>query len=160
MYQVDRTDLDILQHLSNNARISNKDLAEKVGVAPSTCLERVRMLKVKGVIKGYHADIDLNELGDTLQAMVIIRIGAHSKDTLREFYDHALNQAEVMSVYHLSGAHDFLVRVTTKNTQHLKDVILNAFAARPEVSNIETSLIYEQTQKRQFSKERYLIEEE
>ena len=159
MYQVDRTDLNILEYLSNNARISNKDLAEKVGIAPSTCLERVRMLKVKQIIKGYHADIDLSELGDGLQAMVIITIGANSKDVLREFYDHALAQPEVVSVYHLSGAHDFLVRVATKNTQHLKDVILNAFAARPEVSSVETSLIYEQTQKHQFSKENFLIEE-
>lgn len=160
MYQVDRIDLEILEHLSNNARISNKNLAEKVGVAPSTCLERIRMLKVKQIIKGYYANIDLNELGETLQAMVIIRMGAHSKEIIQEFYSHALRQAEVMSIYHLSGANDFMVRVATKNPQHLKDFILDAFAERPEVSNIETSLIYEQTQKHQFSKEHYLVEEE
>lgn len=160
MYQVDRIDLEIMEHLSNNARISNKDLAKKVGIAASTCLERIRMLKVKQIIKGYYVNIDLNELGDTLQAMVIIRIGAHSKNIIEEFYNHALKQPEVMSIYHLSGANDFMVRVATKNTKHLKDFILNAFAARQEVSNVETSLIYEQTQKHQFSKERYLIEKE
>ena len=102
----------------------------------------------------------MNELGDTLQAMVIISMGAHSKAIIQEFYNHALRQPEVMSIYHLSGAHDFMVRVATRNPQHLKDFILDAFAARPEVSNIETSLIYEQTQKHQFTKEHYLVEEE
>lgn len=156
MYQLDRTDFEILKLLSKDARITNKDLAGKLGIAPSTCLERVRLLNVKRILKGYYAEVDISALGATIHAMVTIRLEAHSKEIFQSFYKHALQLPEVVSVYHLSGANDFMVRVATRDTAHLKDFVLNAFAERPEVAHIETSLIYEQTQKHQIFDEPYI----
>ena len=156
MYQFDRTDFEILKLLSNNARMTNKDMAEKLGIAPSTCLERVRLLQTKRILKGYHAEIDITALGMAIQAMVAIRLEVHSKNVVEAFYKHALQLPEVMSVYHLSGANDFMVRVATRDTEHLKDFVLDAFAERPEVAHIETSLIYEQTQKHNITDQPHL----
>lgn len=66
MHHLDRIDLEILKHLSNNARLTNKDLALKLGVAPSTCLERVRVLRLKKIIKGFYAEIDVTPVGINL----------------------------------------------------------------------------------------------
>ena len=156
MYQLDRTDFEILRLLSKDARITNKDLANKLGIAASTCLERVRLLHVKRILKGYHAEIDTAALGVTIHAMITIRLEAHSKEVFNSFYNHALALPEVVSVYHLSGANDFMVRVIAKDTTHLKEFVLDAFAERTEVAHIETSLIYEQTQKHQIPESTYI----
>ena len=75
----DRTDFEILRLLRKNARIPNKDLAARVGVAPSTALERVRRLREAGVLLGYHAEIAPAAVGIGLQAMVDVRLARHSR---------------------------------------------------------------------------------
>jgi len=71
--QLDAVDQAILEILSGDARITNNALAERVGVAPSTCLARVKALRESGVLRGFHAEIDLGALGRPLQAMISIR---------------------------------------------------------------------------------------
>src|SRR5262245_13609423 len=78
--RLDRIDRTIVTVLQKNARTSNKDLAVEVGLAPSTCLERVRALRARGVIRGYHADVDREALGRGLEAIVAVRIRPHSRD--------------------------------------------------------------------------------
>jgi len=72
----------------DDARISNKDLAERVGIAQSTCLARVRALRESGVIRGYHADIDPRALGHDLQAMIAVRLQPTARSAIREFVAH------------------------------------------------------------------------
>lgn len=147
MEQLDRTDLEILDHLSNNARLSNKNLADKLGVAPSTSLERVRVLRLKKIIKGFYTEIDVAPLGITLHAMVAIQLAVHSQKLVDSFYKYAVQLTEVSSVYHLGGATDFLIQVAVTDTAELRAFVLSAFAERSEVNHIETSLIYEQSRK-------------
>src|SRR5918911_1241847 len=75
---LDDTDHAILAALRTDARIPNKLLAERVGVAPSTCLARVRALRERGVIRGYYADVDPRAIGHDLQAMIAIRLDANA----------------------------------------------------------------------------------
>jgi DNA-binding Lrp family transcriptional regulator len=70
---LDRTDLDILAHLQKDARLSNKELAAKIGLAPSSCLARVRRLERSGALHGYHAEVDARVYGVTLEALVAVR---------------------------------------------------------------------------------------
>ena len=77
--RLDGTDRAILQVLADDARISNKELADRVGIAQSTCLARVRALRESGVIRGFHADIDPRALGHDLQAMIAIRLQPHAR---------------------------------------------------------------------------------
>lgn len=76
---LDRIDRAILAHLQKNARLSNKELAAKVGLAPSSCLARVQRLTKQGVIKGFHAFVDPQALGIGLQALVAVKLKQHSR---------------------------------------------------------------------------------
>lgn len=79
MRNLDQLDLDILAHLFRDAGMTNKDLAALVGVAPSTCLERVRKLQQDGVLKGAHCEVDYQALGGHIQAMVSLQLARHSR---------------------------------------------------------------------------------
>jgi DNA-binding Lrp family transcriptional regulator len=132
----------ILGHLQHDARISNKALAGKVGLAPSSCLARVRRLERMGAILGYHAEVDPAVHGVTLEALVAVRLERHARATISGFERHALTLPEVRGVYHLTGADDYLVHVAVRDAEHLRAFILAAFASRPEVAHLETSLIF------------------
>lgn len=140
---LDQADVAILAALKKNARISNKDLAEAVGLAPSTCLERVRRLKEAGTIHGFHADVDLSALGFGLQAMIAVRLQRHSREVVTSFREYVLGLTEVRAVYHVAGADDYLVHVAVRDADHLRDLAMDAFTTRNEVAHIETRLIFE-----------------
>ena len=140
---LDRTDYKILSLLRNNARISNKEIAKKVGLAASTCLVRVRVLQSSGVISGFHAEINPASLGVGIQAMIAVRLLRHFKPDVDGFREHALRLPEVVQLYHVAGPIDFLVHVWARNSDHLRELAMTAFTAREEVSHIETELIFE-----------------
>jgi DNA-binding Lrp family transcriptional regulator len=128
--------------LQKNARLSNKELAAAVGLAPSTCLERVRKLRAAGVLTGFHAEVDPSALGIGLQALVAVRLQRHSRTLVEGFRAHALTLPEVVAVYHVAGATDFLVHVAVRDADHLRNLTMDAFTTRREVAHIETSLIF------------------
>ena len=142
MRPLDRIDRQIVARLQKDARTTNKELAAAVGVAPSTCLERVRRLSDDGVLRGYHANVDPRAVGVGLQAMISIRLGQHSRTRVEAFEAHALGLDEVVQVFHTAGAADFLVHVAVRDTAHLRELALAAFTERPEVARIETSLLF------------------
>lgn len=144
---LDRTDRALLAALQKNARISNKELAALVGLAPSTCLERVRALRARGVITGYRAEVDPAALGRPIQAMIGVRVRQHSRALVDGFRDFALAQPETMSVYNVSGAEDFLLHVAVESTDALRDLLVDRIASKPEVTRVETHLIFEQARK-------------
>ncbi len=141
---LDETDCAILRTLQKNARIQNKTLAEKVGIAESTCLERVRSLRERGVITGYRTTVDAEALGIGVQAMVAVQLRSHSRTTVEQFQRAATNRPEVVGCYHLGGRTDFMLHVAVRDPGHLRDLILSAFTTREEVQQVETSLIYDQ----------------
>lgn len=141
--RLDRIDFALLRLLRKNARLPNKDLAEKVGIAASTALERVRRMREARVIRGFHAEIDASAIGIALQAMVAVRLRQHSRAQLESFHDHLLGLPEVLAFYHVAGADDFEVHVGVRDSNHLRDFALSAFTERSEVAHIETRLIFE-----------------
>jgi DNA-binding Lrp family transcriptional regulator len=145
---LDRTDHRILAELQNDARLSNKELAARVGLAPSSCLERVRRLSRRGVLRGFHADVDPTALGVGLQALVGVKLQRHSLAAVRSVRDHLLSLPELVAMYHLGGTSDFLVHVAVRDVSHLRDFIVNALTTRPEVAHVETSLIFEHVRSR------------
>jgi DNA-binding Lrp family transcriptional regulator len=140
---LDRIDCKILALLRNNARISNKEIAEKLGIAASTCLVRIRALKLTGVITGFHAELDPASIGLGLQAMIAVRLSRHFTPDVEAFRSHVLSLPEVVQLYHLAGPIDFLVHVWTRDSNHLRDLALTAFTSREEVAHMETELIFE-----------------
>ncbi len=143
--RLDPTDIQIIRWLRKNARISNKELAAKVGLAPSSCLERVRRLRISRVLTGYHADVDPDAVGIGLQAMVAVRLTRHARSEVESFQGHLESLAEVVTIFHVAGANDYLVHVAVRDASHLRELALSAFTERPEVAHIETQLIFQHT---------------
>lgn len=141
--RLNRIDFAILAALQKDARLSNKELAAKVGLAPSSCLERVRRLREGGVLTGFRAEVEPRALGIAIQALVFVRLARHAREQVRSFRKHALSLREAIGVYHVAGQHDFLVHVGVRDANHLRDLAMDAFTSRPEVARIETHLIFE-----------------
>ena len=141
--ELDELDLAIVKYLQRNARLPNKKLAERVGLAPSTCLERVRRLLECGVLTGFRAEVDPRAMGIGLQAMIAVSLRRHSRDLVEGFREHALSRPEVLAVYHVAGATDFLLHVVAEDADHLRDLAMDAFTTRPEVGRLETHLIFQ-----------------
>lgn len=140
--RLDETDRAILRVLGTDARISNKELAERVGVAQSTCLARVRALQERRIIRGYHADIDPRAIGHDLQAMIAIRLQPHARDSIAEFTTVLRRRPEVLDVYFVAGANDFLVHVATPSTDELRRFVSEHLNRDPAIAGTETSLIF------------------
>ena len=140
---LNRIDFEILGHLQNNGDLSNKVLAHKIGLAPSSCLQRVRRLKLLGVLVGSHAEVDPDSVGIGLQAMISIRVVNQSRGSADSIVDYLSKHREVLAVYCLSGATDFLVHVGVKDTKHLRSLLLDELLRRKELAHIETSIIFE-----------------
>jgi DNA-binding Lrp family transcriptional regulator len=140
---LDRTDFDILDALQNDARLSNKQLAARIGLAPSSCLERVRRLREGGVLGDAHAEVNPEVMGIGLQAMVAVRIQQQSRQVIESFHAHMVALPEVLVVYHLSGANDFLLHVAVRDPEHLRGLVLDEISGRPEVQHVETALVFD-----------------
>ncbi|MBX3173803.1 MAG: Lrp/AsnC family transcriptional regulator [Gemmatimonadaceae bacterium] len=139
---LDSTDHLILAHLQKNARLSNKELAAKVGLSASSCLARVRRLERGGVLLGYHAEVDARSFGVTLEAMVAVRLAKHVRTAIEAFEQLLGTLPEVRGWYHLAGANDYLVHVAVRDAEHLREFVLSAFTGRGDVAHLETNLIF------------------
>src|SRR5205085_5689636 len=139
---LDRIDRVLLAALQKNARVSNKELAELVGLAPSTCLERLRRLRDRGVLRGFHADVDLVQLGRTTQALIAVRLRVHERAQIDAFHRHVIALPESLAVFHVTGADDYLIHAAVGDTAHLRTLVLD-LTARPEVDHVETRLVFE-----------------
>lgn len=140
---VDPLDLAILEQLADDARMTNQRLAELVGVAPSTALARLRALRRRGVIRGFHTEVDLASLGRPLQALVAVRLTAHNRDQIDAFTEAVRRLPGVLMVFHLTGVTDYLVWVAARDAQDLRDFVVDHLVTHPAVAHAETSLIYE-----------------
>jgi DNA-binding Lrp family transcriptional regulator len=140
---VDDVDRAILELLAADARITNQRLAERVGVAPSTALSRLRGLRERGVIRGFHAELDLAALGRPLQALIAVRLAVHAREQIDAFTSAVRQLPGVLMVFHLAGATDYLVWVAARDAQDLREFVVDHLATHPAVSHAETSLIYE-----------------
>jgi DNA-binding Lrp family transcriptional regulator len=139
---LDDIDRHIVRELARDARIANNALADRVGIAPSTCLGRVRSLRDRGVIRGYHADVDPAALGLPLQAMIAVRLQSHARSRIRAFVAEVAGLPEVLNVFFLAGKDDFLLHVAAAASASLREFV-ETLSSNGDVSYTETSLIFE-----------------
>lgn len=112
--KIDTFDRNILTAMQVNANLSQRDLAEKVGLSQNACWRRLQRLHSLGLIRGAHSDIDLPALGLDLTVFVMIRTRHHSKDWSESFRAHVERLPEVVDFYRIGGEWDYLIRVVTK----------------------------------------------
>jgi len=143
MSELDALDAAIVRHLQEDARIANNVLAARLGIAPSTCHGRVRSLFERGIIRGVHAEVDQARVGRPLQAMISVRLRPHARGHLTTFAQAMAELPEVLNVFFLAGADDFLVHVATAGSDELREFVVDHLSSSQDVAMTETSLIFE-----------------
>ncbi|MEY3561855.1 MAG: hypothetical protein RL068_1007 [Actinomycetota bacterium] len=140
---LDQLDRQILSELAENGRISNAELAQKVGIAPSTCLVRVRQLVHAGVITSFKAEIAPEALGLQLQALISVTLRAGARANLSEFMKQMRNHPQVIQVFFLGGTEDFIVHVAVKNSDEVREFVLEQLSNNASVANTRTNIVFD-----------------
>jgi DNA-binding Lrp family transcriptional regulator len=140
---LDSIDRVLLRELADNARISGAALAAAAGIAESTVSLRIRRLRDDGYLRGFHADIDLEALGMTVQALISIKLAKHVREEVEAFRAAAPNWPGVLAFFHTGGAEDYLLHVAAASAADLRDFVITHLAAHPAVSHTETNLVFE-----------------
>lgn len=140
-------DLVLVAELQRNARQTNRALAKKAGLAPSTTLNRVRDLERRGVINGYHADVELGALGRNLQALVFVRLQPKSHTVIDSFLEHMWNLPETIGIDLISGVEDAIIHLAVQDAESLQRVIIDQISSFPGVFDERTSLLFEHRQR-------------
>jgi DNA-binding Lrp family transcriptional regulator len=143
---MDAVDQAILRRLQRDGRQTNRELAEAVGIAPSTALERTRALRTRGVIIGFHAAVDLERLGRGVQALISIRIRPQSREAIESARDSMASMPETIGVFVVTGNEDLLVHVAVSSTAYLRDFVLDRLARRKEYVDVRTIVVYDYVQ--------------
>ena len=140
---LDRTDFEILRLLQKDARLTNKELASAVELAPSSTHERVKRLWDVGVLRGLHAEVDLHALGIGIEALLMVELSKHKRSNVDAFMQGVGEIPEVRAAFLLTGRWDVVVHVVARDMVHLKDLALDKFTNKPGVTRIETAIIYD-----------------
>ncbi|GHF98669.1 Lrp/AsnC family transcriptional regulator [Thalassotalea marina] len=145
MKKLDDIDLRILTILYKDADITNKELAAQIGIAPSTCLERVKRMKSSGIIKGAFVEINFKSIGGNIEAIAAIRLQPYSEEIVNKLRDELIQLPEIVSLYHMGGSYDYFIHMSVRDSEHLRQFVFNAVTSRDEVQTVETSLVFEHT---------------
>jgi DNA-binding Lrp family transcriptional regulator len=133
----------LVAELQRNARTTNRQLSEAIGLAPSSTLQRVRDLEQSGVITGYHAEVDLTALNRSVQAMVFVRLSPADGPTVESFFDTVSAMPETIAVSLISGAEDAVIHVAVADVPQLRAVVLEKISSLACVAEERTSLVFE-----------------
>ncbi|MCW1250163.1 Lrp/AsnC family transcriptional regulator [Acaricomes phytoseiuli] len=140
---LDETDRKILDLLIADARMTNRDLADAVGIAPSTALMRTRALQTRGTISGFEAKVNLNAVGRRVQALIAVQLLAHDRVEIDRFTSTVARLPEVLSTFHTSGSVDYLLHIAVANAEDLRDWVLDHLTTDPAVQHTETTLVFD-----------------
>jgi DNA-binding Lrp family transcriptional regulator len=141
--QLDEIDFKLLELLSKNGRISNAELAEETGIAASTCLGRVRNLVQSAVITGFSAEIAPKALGLELQALISVTLRAGARANLSEFAKQMQAHPKVIQVFFLGGAEDFMVHLGVRNSDEVREFVLEQLSNNASVANTRTNIVFD-----------------
>lgn len=142
--KLDRTDYRILHHLQNNARISNIELADAVGLSPSPCLRRVKALEQAGVIKRYAGIVDPGSVGLPISIFVNVSLARQENLGLKQFEENIRSYPEVMECYLMTGSSDYLVRIVVPDLQAYERFLADKLTRIPGIANIQSSFALKQ----------------
>ena len=130
-----------MHELSIHGRISNTELAEKIGLSASACLRRVQELENSGVIKGYRAILDSELLGNGFIAYVTVGLGQHTKASQDAFEQAIADANEVKECHNVTGSFEYILRVETRNLKTYKTFHTDILGTLPQVSTITTHVV-------------------
>jgi Lrp/AsnC family leucine-responsive transcriptional regulator len=142
---LDRYDRLILDILQTEGRISNQDLADRIGLSPAPCLRRVRALEENGLIKGYRAVLDAKKLGLSLMALIGISMDQHTPERFANFEASIADIPEVLECLLITGQQsDYQLKVVVKDMDGYQDLLLNKITRITGVTGVHTSFVLRQ----------------
>ena len=139
---IDAVDRQIIEQLQLNGRMTNAELAERVGIAPSSCVARVRSLVSRGIITGFTASVDPAVMGMTLQVLVSVTIRSGARQRISEFSEELRALPEVLQLFFLGGVEDFIIHLAARDSDHVRDFVMEHLSAHPAVSSTRTSIVF------------------
>jgi DNA-binding Lrp family transcriptional regulator len=140
MATLDSIDRRLLAELQAEGRVTNVDLARRVGLTAPPCLRRVRALEEAGVIRGYHADPDASSLGFTITVFAMVSLKSQAEEDLRAFENHIKGLPEVRECHMLNGEIDFILKIVSKDLQSFQEFLTSKLTPAPNVASVKTSL--------------------
>lgn len=145
--ELDAIDLKILRELQRDGRMTNVDLAEKVGISAPPCLRRVRKLEEAGVIEGYHAMLNAPKLGFDIVAFCMVGLKRQSEANLKAFASATANWPLVRQAWMVSGESDFLLNCVAENLTQFQDFVIDTLTADEHVDTVRTLLTIRQVKR-------------
>ncbi|GAA2845974.1 DNA-binding Lrp family transcriptional regulator [Leucobacter komagatae] len=139
---LDAVDRKIMEELQTNGRMTNAELAERVGVAASTCIARVRNLVSRRVITGFTAAVDPRAMGLDLQVLVSVTVRSGARQRIAEMSEELRALPEVMQLFFLGGVEDFIIHLAARDSDHVRDFVMENLSAHPAVSSTRTSIVF------------------
>ena len=140
MANLDEIDRQLLQELQAEGRVTNVELARRVGLTAPPCLRRVRALEDEGVIRGYHADLEPSKLGFAIVVFAIVSLKSQAESALREFEEAMMDLPEVREVHMLNGEIDFVLKIVSRDLQSFQEFLTSKLTPAPNVASVKTSL--------------------
>lgn len=140
---LDEIDLDLIRLLQQNARMTNADLANSVGIAQSTCITRVRSLVTRGVISGFSANVEPTQLGLGTEVLISVTLRAGARAHLSDFMQQMRERPEVIQVFFLGGSEDFIVHLAVKDSDSVREFVLENLSNNATVASTRTNLVFE-----------------
>ena len=140
MANLDPIDRQMLAELQDGGRITNVELAARVGLTAPPCLRRVRALEEAGVIRGYHADLDPAKLGYAITVFALVSLKSQAEEALRGFEEHMKSLPEVRECHMLNGEIDFILKIVARDLQSFQEFLTGKLTPAPNVASVKTSL--------------------
>tara|TARA_Y100000815_G_scaffold182776_1_gene166560 strand:+ start:2214 stop:2678 length:465 start_codon:yes stop_codon:yes gene_type:complete len=140
MANLDAIDRKLLTELQREGRVTNVELAHRVGLTAPPCLRRVRALEEEGVIRGYHAELDPASLGFSITVFAMVSLKSQAESALREFEAAMNDLAEVREVHMLNGEIDFILKIVSRDLQSFQEFLTSKLTPAPNVASVKTSL--------------------
>ncbi|MEV8339677.1 Lrp/AsnC family transcriptional regulator [Leucobacter sp. NPDC077196] len=140
--ELDDVDRKIVEELQANGRITNAELAERVGVAASTCIARVRNLVARKIITGFTASVDPRAIGLDLEVLVSVTVRSGARQRITELGEELRGLPEVMQLFFLGGVEDFIIHLAVRDSDHVRDFVVEHLSAHPAISSTRTSIVF------------------
>ena len=138
--ELDAKDVQILNLLLNNARLSNKEIAAKIGIAQSSTHDRIKLTQ-KGYFKGTSVQIDQKKLGLNIEVMLAIKLNKQHRSVIADFINKASQLPGVLQLFHMAGDHDFVLHVAVKDSDELRVFILDRLSTLDYIQSTQTTMV-------------------
>ena len=138
--KLDDVDLQILQDLQDDGRITNVELAKRAGISAPPCLRRVRALEKAGVVRGYHADLDAEALGYNVHVFAFVGLASQAEVDLQAFEGMVAEWRQVRECHMLMGEIDFLLKIVAHDWDDFQKFLTSKLTPAKNVSHVKTAL--------------------